>query len=87
MIRYAETGGRIPVKDRKPELFYFELRSWDEGRGETIELGVWVNHMGTIVSDTDLLALAGTEIIEDADKFFNEHDFVCDNSLLDNELE
>lgn len=56
MIEYCESGmSRVPFKDRDPKLYYYELRSDDEGNGYTIERRVIVNNIGCLVTTEDIL--------------------------------
>lgn len=57
MIKYQFSGrSRIPVKNRKDGLFYYELRDCDPGEtGYSIERFVAVNNIGCLVTDYDIL--------------------------------
>lgn len=59
-----------PPEERNPELFYYDLRNADIGNGFTIEKRVFVNNIGSIVTNQDILG--DKEFITD-DEFDNLH--------------
>lgn len=65
-------------KDRKPDLFYYDLRDSEIDNGYTIERNVWANNIGSIVSDTDLLK--DKNYINDDDKIMKNVEWV--NNLV-----
>lgn len=44
-----------PPKDRNPELFYYDIRNSEIDNGYTIERGVLVNNIGSLVTNKDIL--------------------------------
>lgn len=75
MIKYKETGGRIPLNKRVPGLFYYDLRSADDPMdGYTIERHVLINHIGTLVTDTDILGSRELMDDEEFDRLETEYD-------------
>ncbi len=47
---------KIPLpKERNPELFYYDIRNSDIDDGYTIEKGVLVNNIGSLVTNKDIL--------------------------------
>ena len=44
-----------PPKERNPELFYYDIRNSDIDDGYTIERGVLVNNIGSLVTNKDIL--------------------------------
>lgn len=52
-IRYIEIEERIPKKQRDPNLFYYEYRGNDDEK--TIEKGVWVDYLGTLITNKEIL--------------------------------
>lgn len=66
-IRYMEIDGRIPKKQKNPDLFYYEYR---ENNGEkVIEKGVWVDFAGTLITNKEILN--GKEYINSNQLFNN----------------
>ena len=46
---------RIPEQNREKDLYYYELREYDNEDGYTIEKKVVVNFAGTLISNIELL--------------------------------
>ena len=47
---------KIPLpEERNPELFYYDIRNSDIDNGYTIERGVLVNNIGSLVTNKDIL--------------------------------
>ena len=46
---------RVPKESRDKDLYYYELREYDNGEGYTIEKKVIVNFAGTLISRVELL--------------------------------
>lgn len=68
VICFAETGKKIPKEQRDDNLFYYEYR---ESEGErTIEKSVWVDYVGTLVTNKEILK--GKEFINYEELFENE---------------
>ena len=44
-----------PPEERNPELFYYDIRNSDIDDGYTIEKGVLVNNIGSLVTNKDIL--------------------------------
>ena len=44
-----------PPEERNPELFYYDIRNSDIDDGYTIERGVLVNNIGSLVTNKDIL--------------------------------
>ena len=44
-----------PPEERNPELFYYDLRDSEIDNGFTVERGVLVNNIGSIVTNQDIL--------------------------------
>lgn len=64
MLKCMELYKKPPVSERKPNLYYYDLRSGD-GDGFDIERSVFVNHEGSLVTNVDILA--GLEYLNDED--------------------
>lgn len=45
----------LPPEERNPELFYYDIRNSDIDDGYTIEKGVLVNNIGSLVTNKDIL--------------------------------
>ncbi len=45
----------LPPEERNPELFYYDIRNSDIDDGYTIERGVLVNNIGSLVTNKDIL--------------------------------
>lgn len=71
-LKLQITGARIPLNERKKELFYFELRDSDIDNGYTIERAVLVNHIGSIIANKDIL---------------KDKDFITDEELAELDYE
>lgn len=48
-------GMRIPMKEWKPDLFYYDLRDSEFDDGYIVERRVLANHIGSINSNKDIL--------------------------------
>lgn len=44
-----------PPEERDPKLFYYDIRNSDIDNGYTIERGVLVNNIGSLVTNKDIL--------------------------------
>ena len=44
-----------PPEERNPELFYYDIRNSDIDDGYTIEKGVLVNNIGSLVTNKEIL--------------------------------
>ena len=44
-----------PLEERNPELFYYDLRDSEIDNGYTVERGVLVNNIGSLVANKDIL--------------------------------
>ena len=44
-----------PPEERNPELFYYDIRNSNIDDGYTIERGVLVNNIGSLVTNKDIL--------------------------------
>lgn len=44
-----------PQEERNPELFYYDIRNSDIDDGYTIEKGVLVNNIGSLVTNKNIL--------------------------------
>ena len=44
-----------PPEERNPELFYYDIRNSDIDDGYTIEKGVLVNNIGSLVTNKNIL--------------------------------
>ena len=44
-----------PLEERNPELFYYDLRDSEIDNGYTVERGVLVNNIGSLVTNKDIL--------------------------------
>ena len=44
-----------PPEERNPELFYYDIRNSDIDNGYTIDRGVLVNNIGSLVTNKDIL--------------------------------
>ena len=53
MIKYSILGSR--PKEKKENLFYYDLREYDDGDGYTIEKRALVNNIGCLITDTEIL--------------------------------
>lgn len=77
VVRYRESGASR-FKDKKEGLFYYELRSADEGNGYSIERHVVCNNIGSMVTDRDILGDA--EFIT-AEELFLRYEMINDPNL------
>lgn len=55
-LKIQFTGKRIPIEERKTNLFYYELRNSEVDNGYTIERGVLANNIGSLISNKDILS-------------------------------
>lgn len=67
---------RIPHEKRNPKLFYYELRDSEWDNGYTIERFAWVNNIGSLVSNQDLLG--DKKIITDTELYAMDFEEVID---------
>ena len=77
VVHYMESGASR-FEDKKDGLFYYELRSADEGNGYSIERHVGCNNIGSMVTDRDILGDA--EFIT-AEELFLRYEMVDDFTL------
>lgn len=61
-----------PIKERKPNLFYYDIRNSEIDNGYQIERRVLVNNIGSLVTDKDIL---------------KDKDFLTDEELLELEYD
>ena len=71
------------LEERKPELYYYDLRDSETDRGYTIEPNVLVNNIGSLVANQDILK--GKPYITDEE--LEELDYEEVSYLLYNEME
>lgn len=84
-LKIQITGARIPLKERREDLFYFEMRDSDIDNGYTIEKGVLVNHIGSVIANKDILQ--GKEFITDEEFAELDYDEVYDLYTAKQEME
>lgn len=72
----------IHIKPRKEDidnnLYYFDMRNADMGRGYTIERNVWANNIGSLISNVDLLK--DKDILTDEE--FEKLDYIIVDDLV-----
>lgn len=77
--KYYIIRKKIPKSLRKRDLFYYELRHYDNNVSKyVIESTVIVNFYGTLITDREILK--GREFIEKS-QFLQENDVIRDISL------
>lgn len=62
--KYYISGGRYKLDDRKEDLYYYEIRD-REGNKFSVEKGVLVNHIGTLISNKLIPKIEFEEIMFD----------------------
>ena len=78
-----------PPEERNPELFYYDLRNSEIDNGFTIERGVLVNNIGSLVTNKDILG--DKKLITD-DEFYNlqfdeVHDLYVKPNTMESDIE
>lgn len=81
---------KIPLsEERNPELFYYDLRDSEIDNGFTVERGVLVNNIGSIVTNKDILG--DKEFITDEEfdnlQFEEVHDLYVKQNSMESDLE
>ena len=80
---------KIPPEERNPELFYYDLRDSEIDNGFTVERGVLVNNIGSIVTNQDILG--DKEFITDEEfdnlQFEEVHDLYVKQNSMESDLE
>lgn len=74
-----------PPEERKAELFYYDLRDSEIDNGFTIEQGVLVNNIGSLVTNKDILE--DKKFITDKEFYNLEFDEVNDLYVKPNTME
>lgn len=78
-----------PPEERNPELFYYDLRDSEIDNGFTVERGVLVNNIGSIVTNQDILE--DKEFITDEEfdnlQFEEVHDLYVKQNSMESDLE
>lgn len=78
-----------PSEERNPELFYYDLRDSEIDNGFTVERGVLVNNIGSIVTNQDILG--DKEFITDEEfdnlQFEEVHDLYVKQNSMESDLE
>lgn len=78
-----------PPEERNPELFYYDLRDSEIDNGFTVERGVLVNNIGSIVTNQDILG--DKEFITDEEfdnlQFEEVHDLYVKQNSMEYDLE
>ena len=78
-----------PPEERNPELFYYDLKDSEIDNGFTIERGVLVNNIGSIVTNQDILG--DKEFITDEEfdnlQFEEVHDLYVKQNSMESDLE
>ena len=78
-----------PPEERNPELFYYDLRDYEIDNGFTVERGVLVNNIGSIVTNQDILG--DKEFITDEEfdnlQFEEVHDLYVKQNSMESDLE
>ena len=64
-----------PPEERDPKLFYYDIRDSEIDNGYTIERGVLVNNIGSLVTNKDILK--DKEFITDKVTLWRSTRFVC----------
>ena len=78
-----------PPEERNPELFYYDLRDSEIDNGFTVERGVLVNNIGSIVTNQDILGDKGFITDEEFDnlQFEEVHDLYVKQNSMESDLE
>lgn len=78
-----------PPEERNPELFYYDLRDSEIDNGFTVERGVLVNNIGSIVTNQDILG--DKEFITDEEfdnlQFEEVHNLYVKQNSMESDLE
>ena len=78
-----------PPEERNPELFYYDLKDSEIDNGFTVERGVLVNNIGSIVTNQDILG--DKEFITDVEfdnlQFEEVHDLYVKQNSMESDLE
>ncbi len=78
-----------PPEERNPELFYYDLKDSEIDNGFTVERGVLVNNIGSIVTNQDILG--DKEFITDEEfdnlQFEEVHDLYVKQNSMESDLE
>ena len=74
-----------PPEERNPELFYYDIRNSDIDDGYTIEKGVLVNNIGSLVTNKDILG--NKKIITDKELESLHYEEVQDLYVKHNSME
>ena len=78
-----------PPEERNPELFYYDLRDSEIDNGFTVERGVLVNNIGSIVTNQDILG--DKEFITDEEfdnlQFEEVHDLYVKQNSMESDIE
>lgn len=78
-----------PPEERNPELFYYDLRDSEIDNGFTVERGVLVNNIGSIVTNQDILG--DKKFITDEEfnnlQFEEVHDLYVKQNSRESDLE
>ena len=73
-----------PPEERNPELFYYDIRNSDIDDGYTIERGVLVNNIGSLVTNKDILK--DKEYMDREQLFNNNKILMLDDSNIDEKI-
>ena len=78
-----------PLEERNPELFYYDLRDSEIDNGYTVERGVLVNNIGSLVTNKDILG--NKEFITDEElsnlQFEEVHDLYVKQNSMESDIE
>lgn len=75
-----------PVEERNLDLFYYDLRDSETGRGYTIEENVWINNIGSLVANQDILKGNSYITDEELEKLdYQEVNYLCNE--IEEEME
>lgn len=72
-----------PSEERNPELFYYDLRDSEIDNGFTVERGVLVNNIGSIVTNQDILGDKEFDNLQ----FEEVHDLYVKQNSMESDLE
>ena len=78
-----------PPEERNPELFYYDLKDSEIDNGFTVERGVLVNNIGSIVTNQDILGDKEFITAEEFDnlQFEEVHDLYVKQNSMESDLE
>ena len=78
-----------PPEERNPELFYYDLKDSEIDNGFTVERGVLVNNIGSIVTNQDILGDKEFITEEEVDnlQFEEVHDLYVKQNSMESDLE